>query len=198
MLKRSFDVSASAIGLLLFFPLLFIIAFWIKLDTSGPVFYRQERVGQNGRLFRIHKFRTMRLNADIEGRLTVGRDARITRSGKFLRKYKLDELPQLLDVIVGDMSLVGPRPEVQEFMDYYPTEVRSRILSVKPGITDMASIEMINENDILGGYENYREAYVSIILPIKQKYYLEYVENRTLWLDIYIIFKTILKIIYRF
>lgn len=197
MMKRFFDFFASFFGLVLLFPLLSVIALWIKFDSKGPVFFRQTRVGFGGQLFRIHKFRSMRLDAESAGLLTVGEDNRITRSGRFIRKYKIDELPQLIDVLLGKMSLVGPRPEVQEFIDAYPPDVRNKVLSVRPGITDLASIEMVDENDILAKYENPRQAYIDVILPIKQKYYLEYVDHQSLWFDIKIIFLTINKIITR-
>jgi len=197
MLKRLFDIVASSIGLLLLLPLLIIISIWVKLDSSGPVFFRQTRVGRFGIPFRIHKFRTMKVDSETQGRLTIGSDPRITRSGHFLRKTKIDELPQLIDVFLGTMSLVGPRPEVQEFIDCYPDEVREKVLSVRPGITDKASIEMVDENEILAGYEDSRQAYIDIILPIKQKYYLEYVENNSLIMDISLIFATLMKIVKR-
>ena len=197
MLKRFFDIFASFIGLILLLPLFIIISIWIKVDSSGPIFFRQTRVGRFGVPFRIHKFRTMKVDSETQGRLTIGADPRITTSGHFLRKTKIDELPQLIDVFLGTMSLVGPRPEVQEFIDCYPDEVREKVLSVRPGITDKASIEMVDENEILAGYDDSRQAYIDIILPIKQKYYLEYVEKNNLIMDITLIFATLMKIIKR-
>ena len=197
MLKRLFDIFFAATGLLVLLPLLIIIAMWIKLDSPGPVFFRQQRVGRFGKIFRIHKFRTMRVDAETSGRLTVGKDTRITRSGHFLRKSKIDELPQLFDVLAGTMSLVGPRPEVQEFIDCYPEDVRQEVLSVRPGITDRASIEMVDENEILANYPDPRQAYIEHILPIKQRYYLEYVRRHGVVTDIRIICDTLLKIIRR-
>lgn len=197
MSKRLFDFMASLLGVILLSPCLILIAIWIKLDSSGPIFFRQTRVGLNGEPFKIHKFRTMRVNAELDGKLTVGADLRVTSAGSFLRKYKLDELPQLLDVLRGEMSLVGPRPEVQEFIDVYPESVRDKILSVKPGVTDLASIEMVDENEILGQYEDANQAYIDLILPVKQKHYLEYVNSHSFWLDLKIIFLTIYKIINR-
>ena len=197
MIKRLFDFIASFFGLILLFPLLVFIALWIKLDSKGYIFFRQERVGLKGEIFKIHKFRTMRTSSESQGSLTIGDDDRITQSGRFLRKYKIDELPQLIDVFLGRMSLVGPRPEVQEFIDIYPVNVKNKILSIKPGITDMASIEMANENDILGKYKNPKQSYIDIILPIKQKHYLNYVDNHSMWLDIKIIFLTLKRIIVR-
>mgnify|MGYP006152331509 CR=1 FL=1 len=197
MLKRLFDFFASAVGLMVLLPLLVVIAIWIKADSSGPVFFRQQRVGRFGKIFRIHKFRTMRVDAEAAGRLTVGKDSRITRSGHFLRKTKIDELPQLIDVLLGTMSLVGPRPEVQEFIDCYPPEVRDEVLSVRPGITDRASIEMVDENEILSKYADPRQAYIDYILPIKQRYYLDYVRDHGVITDIKIIIDTLLKIVKR-
>ena len=197
MIKRRFDFFGSLCGLIVLLPFLLLIALCIKFDSKGPVFFRQLRVGLNGNLFRIHKFRTMMVDSEPSGSLTVGNDARITQFGQFLRKSKLDELPQLLDVVLGKMSLVGPRPEVKEFIDEYPEKVRKEVLSVRPGITDLASIEMIDENEIIARYDNPRQAYIEIILPIKQKYYVDYVQSQSLWLDIKIIFMTFKKIIFR-
>lgn len=197
MLKRLFDVVCAAFGLAALLPVLVLIAVWIKLDSPGPVFFRQLRVGRYGIPFRIHKFRTMRVNAEQAGRLTVGRDSRITRSGHLLRKTKLDELPQLIDVLTGKMSLVGPRPEVQEFIDCYPDDIKAKVLSVRPGITDRASIEMVDENEILAKYPDPRQAYIDHILPIKQCYYVDYVDNHGVIADIKIVFDTILKIVRR-
>ncbi|MDP8032890.1 sugar transferase [Pasteurella atlantica] len=197
MLKRLFDFTASLLGLIILSPILVVVAIWIKLDSKGGVFFRQQRVGLNGELFAIHKFRTMRENTEQESRLTIGADNRITRSGQFLRKSKLDELPQLIDVVMGKMSLVGPRPEVPEFIDLYPEEQRKKILSVRPGITDKASIEMVDENEILGQYEDARQAYIDVIMPMKVKYYLEYVDNNSLLGDIKLIFLTFKKVVTR-
>lgn len=197
MVKRLFDLFASVVGLLLLTPIFVLIALWIKADSPGPVFFRQVRVGFHGAPFRIHKFRTMRVDAEKSGRLTVGADSRITRSGRFLRKTKIDELPQLIDVMLGKMSLVGPRPEVQEFIDFYSEDVRKKVLSVRPGITDKASIEMVDENIILASYDDARQAYVDIVLPIKQAYYLEYVDSQSFLLDLKLIFLTIVKIFTR-
>lgn len=197
MIKRIFDIVCSFTGLILLAPFLLIIALWIKKDSKGPVFFRQERVGLNGKTFRIHKFRSMYQDSEQESRLTIGKDSRITPSGHFIRKYKLDELAQLIDVFRGKMSLVGPRPEVPEFMFLYPKEEQEIILSVRPGITDKASIEMVDENKILSQYPDPAKAYIDIIMPIKAKHYIEYVEQRSLVGDIKIIIQTILKIIKR-
>lgn len=196
MLKRLFDLVASGLGLLLLAPLLFLIALAVKLDSPGPVFFRQERVGRHGRTFRIHKFRTMVTDAERKGlQITVGADARVTRVGEILRKYKLDELAQLIDVFVGDMSLVGPRPEVPRYVACYPDDVRDIVLSVKPGITDWASIEYKDENEILGNATDPQRAYVEEVLPVKLEYYVNYVRERSLWGDIVIVFATLRALI---
>lgn len=196
--KRVFDVVLSAGGLICLSPLLVTTAIIIKFDSEGPVFFRQTRVGRYGVPFRIHKFRTMTVDAEKNGRLTVGNnDQRITRSGKILRKLKIDELPQLIDVFTGKMSFVGPRPEVPEFIDCYPEEIREKVLSVRPGITDKASIEMIDENEILAQYDDPKQAYIDKILPIKQEFYIEYVDNHSLLVDIKLITKTLLRIVSR-
>jgi lipopolysaccharide/colanic/teichoic acid biosynthesis glycosyltransferase len=192
MSKRIFDWVASGLGLLVLSPVLLALALWIKLDSPGPVFFRQERVGQGGRVFRIHKFRTMVTNAERLGlQITVGADARVTRVGQWLRKYKLDELPQLLDVWLGHMSLVGPRPEVPRYVACYPADVREVVLSVRPGITDRASIEFKDENEILGRAADPHLAYVNEVLPVKLGYYIDYVAQRSFWSDIGIILMTI-------
>jgi lipopolysaccharide/colanic/teichoic acid biosynthesis glycosyltransferase len=196
MAKRLFDWLASGMGLLLLSPVLLALALWIKLDSPGPVFFRQERVGQGGRLFRIHKFRTMVTDAERLGlQITVGADVRVTRVGQWLRKYKLDELPQLLDVWLGHMSLVGPRPEVPRYVACYPDDVRDVVLSVRPGITDRASIEYKDENEVLGRAADPHYAYVSEVLPIKLAYYQDYVNNRSLVGDLLIILSTLRAIV---
>ncbi len=192
MAKRFFDWLASGFGLLLLSPVLLALALWIKLDSPGPVFFRQERVGQSGRLFRIHKFRTMVTDAELRGlQITVGADARVTHVGQWLRKHKLDELPQLLDVWLGHMSLVGPSPEVQRDVACYPVDVRELILSVRPGITDRASIEFKDENEILGRAADPHHAYMNEVLPIKLAYYQDYVKSRSFAGDLLIIFSTL-------
>lgn len=197
MSKRFFDWLASTCGLLALAPVLLLLAVWIKLDSPGPVFFRQERVGRGGRLFRIHKFRTMVTDAERRGlQITVGADARVTRVGQWLRKYKLDELPQLLDVWLGHMSLVGPRPEVPRYVACYPADVRDVVLSVRPGITDRASIEFKDENEILGRAVDAHVAYVEEVLPIKLRYYQDYVANMSFWSDVGIILRT-LKVLVR-
>lgn len=191
-IKRMFDWVVSTIGLLLLAPALLVLTICIRLDSPGPVFFRQVRVGLGGRNFRIHKFRTMVSDAERCGlQITVGADRRVTRVGKWLRKYKLDELPQLIDVWRGDMSLVGPRPEVPRYVTCYPEDVRAVVLSVRPGITDRASIEFKDENEILGRAADPHAAYVNEVLPIKLRYYQEYVKTRTLCGDVRIIFDTL-------
>lgn len=194
--KRLFDVMASLFGLLVLSPVLITISIWIKLDSQGPIFFRQIRVGQFSSSFEIHKFRTMVAHADSLGnQITVHEDERITKSGAFLRKYKLDELPQLIDVLRGEMSLVGPRPEVPRYVYYYSKENRELIHSVKPGITDNASIEYRDENKLLGKSSNPEETYIKEILPRKIEFYKRYVENRSFAGDLAIIFKTIFLIV---
>jgi lipopolysaccharide/colanic/teichoic acid biosynthesis glycosyltransferase len=195
--KRLFDLVAAGAGLLVLAPLLLLLALWIKLDSRGPVFFRQERVGRAGVPFRIHKFRTMRVDAERHGQLTVGKDSRVTGAGAFLRKSKLDELPQLIDVLVGSMSLVGPRPEVPKYVAHYPAEVKELVLSVRPGITDWASIKMIDENEILGAAADPERAYIEEVLPQKLAYYVAYAQGHTLPDDIKIIFATLAKIVTR-
>ncbi|MDE4007482.1 sugar transferase [Glaesserella parasuis] len=197
MLKRVFDIFFSGLGLIALFPVFVVIAIWIKKDSDGEVFFRQVRVGLNGQLFKIHKFRTMAVNTEKQSGLTIGDDKRITNAGKVLRKYKLDELPQLIDVFIGKMSLVGPRPEIPEFMNLYSEYDRRKILSVKPGITDRASIEMVDENEILGKYDNPRQAYIDIIMPMKARYYIDYANNHNIWSDFVLILRTFLKIVSR-
>ena len=195
LLKRLFDFIASAAGLVFLSPILVIIALLIKLDSKGPVFFRQQRVGQFGNLFLIHKFRTMVLDAEQKGmQITVGKDPRITSIGGFIRRYKLDELPQLIDVFRGKMSLVGPRPEVPKYVELYPKSIKSKVLSVKPGITDWASIQYKDENTILAAAEDSQVAYVEEVLPVKLNYAADYVDTRSFFGDLKIIFATFLAI----
>jgi lipopolysaccharide/colanic/teichoic acid biosynthesis glycosyltransferase len=195
-MKRLFDFVASFFGLILLTPVFVLAALWIKLDSKGGVFFRQERVGFQGDLFRIHKFRTMVFDAEKKGKhITVGADLRITTIGRFLRKYKLDELPQLIDVLVGDMSLVGPRPEVPKYIDCYSDDEKHDVLSIKPGITDNASIEFRGENELLAGAKDPEAAYINEVLPRKIALYRKYVRERSFFGDVAIIFKTIFLII---
>lgn len=195
MSKRIFDLFFASLGLILLSPLFLFIAGWIKWDSPGSIFFRQERVGQYGKIFHIHKFRTMITNAEKVGmQITIGKDPRITRSGELLRRYKLDELPQLIDVIAGTMSLVGPRPEVPKYVTYYPSNLRDAILSVKPGITDLASIEFKDENTLLGNSNDPEKTYITEVLPRKLKYCVEYAHSHTLLLDFKIILRTLYAI----
>ena len=189
-MKRIFDILLSGIGLLIISPLFLIVAIWIKLDSPGPIFYRQVRVGRYNKDFRIFKFRSMRIGSDKGSLVTIGgRDPRITRSGYFIRKFKIDELPQLINVFVGDMSLVGPRPEVRHYVNYW-TEEQMHVLDVRPGITDPASIKFRNENELLAQAEDPEKYYIEVIMQDKIKLYLEYVANHNLWYDIKLIFQT--------
>jgi lipopolysaccharide/colanic/teichoic acid biosynthesis glycosyltransferase len=197
MSKRLFDVVAAGLALLLLAPLLLALALWIRLDSPGPALFRQVRVGRHGVPFEILKFRTMCQQAQAGRPLTVGCDARITRAGRFLRRSKLDELPQLVNVVLGSMSLVGPRPEVPRYVDRYPSEVRATVLSVSPGITDWAAILYKDENDILGRAADPERAYVESILPVKLAYYQRYVRERSFWLDLRIILRTLAALAWR-
>ena len=195
MLKRGFDVVSSLIGIILLFPVLLILWICIQLESSGGGFYRQIRVGKNGVDFRLWKFRTMQTGADKKGLLTIGgRDSRVTRIGFYLRKYKLDELPQLINVIVGDMSIVGPRPEVRKYVELYSQDQR-KVLSVKPGITDYASIEYSNENELLAQSENPEKTYIEEVLPAKLELNQKYLNEQGFLTDLKIIFQTIGKIV---
>lgn len=193
--KRLFDVIAAGCGLLALAPLLLAIALWVRLDSPGAALFRQRRVGRHGVPFDIYKFRTMVERPDAGRQLTVGQDPRITRAGRFLRRTKLDELPQLLNVLEGTMSLVGPRPEVPRYVDCYPPDVRRTVLSVAPGITDLASILYKEESEILGRARDPEQAYVQTILPVKLAYYERYVRERSFWLDLRIIFRTLAAIV---
>lgn len=191
MLKRTFDFLASFFGLLLLSPLILCIAVWVKCDSKGPIFYRQVRVGKDGREFKLFKFRSMRVGADRTGLLTLGdRDPRVTRSGFWLRKTKLDELPQLFNVLVGDMSLVGPRPEVPKYVALYTPEQRE-VLSVRPGITDTASLEMRNEAELMAQQVDPEGYYVNVQIPLKIKLAKEYIAQQSLLSDLKLIVRTI-------
>lgn len=195
MAKRVLDLIFTVPGIVILLPVFLVIGIFIKCDSQGDIFFRQERVGRYGRIFRIYKFRTMVVDAERHGKqITVGRDARITGVGEFLRKYKLDELPQLFNVLLGDMSLVGPRPEVPRYIAEYSQKDRDIVLSVKPGITDNASIEFRAENEILGRAKNPEKEYINVVLPIKIGYYKEYVAKHNVGMDFVIILKTIAAI----
>ena len=195
IIKRIFDLICATLGLIALSLVLIGIAIKIKAGSDGPVFFKQIRVGEKGREFEILKFRTMVVDAEKLGKqITVGNDNRITKIGAFLRKYKLDELPQLINVFKGDMSLVGPRPEVPRYVKLY-NEEQKKVLEVKPGITDLASIRYRDENDLLGGVENPEEFYINTIMPDKLALNLEYISKNNIVFDIYIILKTIIKCI---
>ena len=194
-MKRIFDIVASGIGLILLSPLFVILAIWIKCDSTGPVFYKQVRVGRNNMDFQLFKFRSMRVGSDKKGLITVGgHDPRITRSGYYIRKYKLDEFPQLINVFKGDMSLVGPRPEVRKYVDMY-TEEQMHVLDVRPGITDLASIRYRNENELLERVNDPDKYYVEVIMPDKLRINLEYVARHSFTFDIRLIFQTFRAIV---
>jgi len=198
MTKRVFDLLFSLVGLILLSPVLLLIALRIKFDSNGPIFFRQERVGFQGALFRIYKFRTMVMDAEKKGKqITVGSDPRITTIGSFLRKYKLDELPQLISVLIGDMSLVGPRPEVPKYIDHYSDDEKHDVLSVKPGITDNASIEFRDESELLASCKDPETTYINEVLPRKIDLYRKYVRDRSFFNDMGIIFKTIFLLLKR-
>ncbi len=193
-LIRIVDVLAALTGLILLCPLFVIVALWIVLDNPGPIFYRQQRVGRDGKDFGLWKFRSMRVGSDKTGLITVGeRDNRITRAGYYIRKYKLDELPQLINVLAGDMSLVGPRPEVRKYVDLYTPEQR-KVLSVRPGITDYASIEYIDENRLLAQSADPDKTYVEEIVPAKIALNMRYINHQMIGEYFKIIFLTIWKI----
>ena len=196
-MKRLFDIVASGLGLIVLSPLFPVIAIWIKLDSKGPIFYRQVRVGRYNRDFRIFKFRSMRVGSDKGSLVTIGgQNERITRAGCFIRKYKLDELPQLINVLIGDMSLVGPRPEVRHYVNYWTPE-QMHVLDVRPGITDPASIKYLDENELLEKAEDPEKYYIEVIMQEKIKLYLQYVEKQSFLYDIALIFKTFWMIVTR-
>jgi len=196
-MKRLFDFIVALCGLVILSPLLIVLSLLVLITMGWPVFYRQERVGRGGRTFKIIKFRSMKKNADRIGpAFTAGGDPRVTPVGRFLRKYKLDELPQLFNVVIGDMAIVGPRPEVPEFVALYDDEQR-RVLSVRPGLTDMASIVYRDEEKVLARYEDARTAYVEKIMPAKLRLNLAYLEKAGFGADLSLIFKTLQKIFWR-
>nr|WP_295085609.1 sugar transferase [uncultured Roseateles sp.] len=196
MAKRLFDIVCAGLGLLILLPLLIVLALWIKWDSPGPVLFRQERVGRFGKPFYIHKFRSMRVDAPALGpQITVGEDPRITRSGRVLRAAKLDELPQLWDVLRGAMSLVGPRPEVPRYVALYTPAQRELVLSVRPGITDPASLQFRNESEVLARAADPEREYAEVILPAKLKLAGEYVRQASLWTDIRLILATLRRIL---
>lgn len=193
--KRIFDFLLSLFGIIMLSPIFIIVSIAIKLDSKGSILFLQKRVGRYGKEFNIYKFRTMVTDAEKLGKqITVGKDNRITRVGAFLRKFKIDELPQLFNVLKGDMSLVGPRPEVPKYVALYNKEQR-KVLDIRPGITDMASLRYKDENDILGKVDNPEEYYINVIMKDKLNLNLEYIEKSNVFFDIYLILKTIIKCI---
>jgi lipopolysaccharide/colanic/teichoic acid biosynthesis glycosyltransferase len=197
MIKRIFDLFAAVVGIFVLLPLFCIVAIWIKLDSPGPVLFKQTRIGRFGQEFTIYKFRTMVTDAEKMGKqITVSNDARITPSGQFLRKYKLDELPQLFNVVKGEMSLVGPRPEVPKYVAYY-THKQLQVLDVLPGITDPASIRFRNENELLENTTDPENLYIKTIMPQKLALNMQYITQVNLGLDFLIILKTLLQVILR-
>lgn len=192
MAKRLFDLLVAGGALLLLLPLLAVLALAVRIDSPGPVFFRQQRVGRHGRLFRIHKFRTMAVDAPQRGpAVTIGRDQRITRIGHVLRHYRLDELPQLIDVLAGDMSVVGPRPEVPRYVAHYPPALREQVLAVRPGITDPAALAHLDEAALLAAATDPEREYVEVILPRKLQHQAAYAAHATLWSDLRVILRTL-------
>ena len=198
MSKRLFDLVLATCALALLSPVLLVAALWVKLDSPGPVIFRHERVGWRGRHFSVLKLRTMRAGAPASGAgnstITVGADERITRAGRVLRKWKVDELPQLVNVFKGDMSLVGPRPEVPGYVALYPPELRDLVQSVRPGLTDLASIAYRHESDLLARAADPQAHYRQVVMPAKLKLCAEYVEQQSLWLDIQILWRTVVAV----
>lgn len=198
MAKRLLDLWVAALGLVVLSPMLLAAIAWVRLDSPGPVFFRQERVGRHGRLFRIHKLRTMHVDADAPGpAITAYADARITRAGRWLRRYRVDEVPQLIDVLRGDMSVVGPRPEVPRFVALYPPELRARVLNVRPGITDPASLEFVDEGLLLAGSNDPERTYVEAILQRKLARQADYAERATWASDLAVMARTLRVLIAR-
>lgn len=190
-MKRLFDIVCSFFGLLVLSPLFVFLSLWVGLGSKGGVFYKQKRVGRFNKDFTLYKFRSMRVGADKKGLLTIGgKDSRVTKAGFFIRKYKLDELPQLLNVLKGDMSFVGPRPEVRKYVDMY-TEQQMKVLDVRPGITDIASIKYKNENDLLATADNPEQYYIDVVMQDKLALNLQYINTQSFFGDIKLIFRTI-------
>jgi len=198
MFKRLFDVVSALLGLLIFGLPMLAVSAWIRLDSPGPVFFRQERVGRHGKLFRIHKFRTMAVDAEKRGpQLTVGADARVTRAGRALRANRLDELPQFLDVLAGDMSLVGPRPDVPRYVERWPADLRARVLAVRPGITDPASLKFRDEATLLAQAVDPEREYMDVILPRKLALAADYADHASLWTDLAVIGRSVGVLLFR-
>ena len=194
MIKRFFDFTVSLIAMIILSPLYLFLAIFVKLDSKGPVIYKQKRIGKDGKEFILYKFRTMYVGADRKGKITVGhRDPRVTRVGYYLRKYKLDELPQLFNILRGDMSFVGPRPEVEKYVKLYDEQQR-KVLSVRPGLTDYASLEYVDESEILAKSDNPEQTYIEEVMPAKLALNLKYIEERNFLVDLKLILKTIFKV----
>ncbi len=195
MVKRSFDIIMALVGLILLLPFFLLIALAIVVDSKGGVFYKQERIGKGRKPFNLLKFRSMSVGADKKGLLTVGsNDSRVTKVGLFIRKYKLDELPQLINILTGDMSFVGPRPEVKKYVDQYSVE-QLKVLQVRPGLTDYASLEYFNENELLSKSPNPEETYVKEVMPAKLNLNFKYIENQGFFTDLKLIFRTIGRVL---
>ena len=195
MMKRLCDILLSGVGLIMLSPLLIVVAIWIKLDSAGPVFYRQVRVGRHNKDFRIYKFRSMYVDSDKRGLITIGgHDPRVTRAGYYIRKAKIDELPQLINVFLGDMSFVGPRPEVRKYVDMYTAE-QLHVLDIRPGITDAASIKYRNENEILEKQADPEQYYIDVIMQDKLRINLNYVAHHSLLGDLKLILNTFIAIV---
>ena len=198
MFKRAFDLGWTIAGLLTFGLPMLIVAIWIKLDSPGPVFFRQERVGRHGKVFRIHKFRTMTVDAEQRGlQLTVGADARVTRVGRVLRANRLDELPQYFDVLAGDMSVVGPRPDVPRYVDRWPADLRDRVLAVRPGMADPASLKFRDEASLLAQAADPEREYMEVILPRKLALAADYADHASLWTDLGVIARSLVVLFFR-
>jgi lipopolysaccharide/colanic/teichoic acid biosynthesis glycosyltransferase len=198
MFKRVFDLVCATIGLAVFGLPMIAVAAWIRLDSPGPVFFRQERVGRHGKVFRIHKFRTMAVDAESRGpQLTVGADARVTRVGRVLRANRLDELPQFIDVLAGSMSLVGPRPDVPRYVEKWPPALRERVLAVRPGITDPASLEFRDEATLLARAADPEREYLDVILPRKLARAADYADHASLWTDLAVIGRSLGVLLFR-
>jgi len=196
MFKRLFDIIFSLIGLVITSPIFLAVSYLVRKDSEGPIFYRPKRSGLHGGVFTMYKFRTMVINADkIGGPSTAGDDPRLTKVGKILRRYKLDELPQFINIFKGDMSFVGPRPEIPSEVDLYDPKIKEKVLSVKPGLTDLASLADLHEEEILMGSADPHKTYREKIQPQKIRLQLEYIEKKSFWLDIKILFRTVLNIL---
>ena len=193
-LKRIFDIISSTIVLIVLSPLLIFISVWIALDSPGGIFYKQIRIGKDEKPFKLLKFRSMRPDSDKSGQLTIGNDNRVTKVGRFIRRYKLDELPQLINIIRGEMSVVGPRPEVPKYVNMYSAEQKEVLLAL-PGLTDYASLEYLDEQKVLGAAADPESVYIEEVMPAKLKLNLKYINERNFWLDIKLIFRTIGKIL---